>query len=44
VGLARRLDQLQENAVFGLVTTWAVDADDVDDFVEQGRTLAAARG
>jgi hypothetical protein len=37
------LDQLQEYAVFGLVTTWAVDKDDVDDLVEQGRTLAAPR-
>jgi hypothetical protein len=40
---AQYLDQLQEDAVFGLVTAWAVVADDFDEIVEQGRTLAAPR-
>jgi len=42
-GGSRTLDQLHENAVFGLVAAWTVVAEDFDDFVEQGRTHPAPR-
>ena len=40
VGKVRWSEQLQADAAFGLVTTGAMAADDVDDLVEQCPTLA----